>query len=462
MKTQEATKKIKLCPSCRSDNILSIAEKKSTFIKHVRDSVVKLRLGYEELSNFINRIDKIKNVVFKLRTNGYLHEFSIEKTVFELLNTIPIIKDKVMLKIKQDYELLKHQLKNFSNFHTITPQRFPAIDASLEQVIETAVSHAKFLDETFNPLSKKLNIISEKLKAINFFKKIFDEYKENLILLPGELPVCAFKNIKFKKFSGSDIDSSKGTLFFTDRRIIFYIKKGFIFKKAEKLFGFIFEGLESVTIKGRFFKRIHFLLEDGELVFSGKGEILKAISSYFNIAINFEKYRVSEKVATKLSVKNLENLLNLKNQIETYITNLLNFQTTHPQDSYYRPSNRQEYVPNTRQVNNELFRNLRGATSNQNQPRNAGMSMFDTEPNSNDTLLKYEQDKIRLENTMANLERQYNNGFIPSEDFLNSYRINQDVLINLKVKINELKKNKQNQELQNRILNYRPNIQRFQ
>ncbi|NHI92318.1 MAG: hypothetical protein EAX96_07425 [Candidatus Lokiarchaeota archaeon] len=502
VKHKEATKNIKLCPSCRSHDILTIAEKKRNLIKSIRDSAVLLRQGYEKLNSFINRTEKVKSSLYKLRINGYLHEFTIEKILFELYSQIPIIKDKLFLKVRQDYELLKNQLANVSNLKNWVPHNFPSIESTITQVIETARSHSKFVTDTFNPLNKQIAIINSKIEAINYFKNIFDEYQNNLLLLPGELPVCAFKEIKFNKFSNEEIKSKKGTLFFTDRRIIFYMKKGFFFKKLFKHFDLIYEGFEKACIKGRFFKKIYISVDMGELIFSAKPNLLNAILKYFNVAINFEKYRVSDKVSPRIFDKKEFELMDLKNSIETCITNLLNFQNMRPQIIENQIQFRRPVFQSIKNQN-QGFR--RQATINNtfedfNEPKESDMNNFfegyntpiepfqtgnifdgyetPTEPiqsrnvysginqpiqsreenfaiNKDQIVLKLERERFIVENTISSLEDKYHKGFISSEDFLRYYKINQEKLFRITEQLEELNKDQVNRSHYNQILSFR-------
>ena len=440
IKYKEATKSIKLCPSCRSNNILTIAKKKKSFIKNIRNSVICLRSGYEKLNNLLSRMEKIKSSLYKLRINGYLHDFSIEKTIFELQETIPIIKDKITLKIHQDHQLLEHQLTNISNINAWIPRNFPSIEAVIGQVIETANSHLKYIDNSFTPLNNKLNSMIKKIKAINFFKKTFDEYQNSLILLPGELPVCAFRKIKFKKSTSEEIKSTKGTLFFTDRRIIFLVKKGILFKKVIKLFDFLFEGFERAIIKGRFFKRIYISLDNGDLVFSSKDEILKAILKYFNIAINFEKYRISDKISTQLNTKFQIDLMSIKNNIETCITNLLNFQNIQNNNSPYTFNRNESLNPRIRPVISNPFQIFESKNHINYFNVDDKKNEKEFNLNENEMILKLENEKFDIKNSISSLEDRFHKGLISSQEFLKFYRLNQNRLFKITEELEDIKK----------------------
>ncbi|MFX0133379.1 MAG: hypothetical protein ACFFDN_07035, partial [Candidatus Hodarchaeota archaeon] len=414
-------KRIKLCPGCNQSDILTIAEMKRKLIETSRKLIFKFRDGYREIKAFLIKLKRIKTKLINLRTSGFFHDPRIEVIILKLIKNIPLIKKQIIFRVEQDYKILTLPLQKFIDPSKWTPDKFFLLEASLSQIKEIMKNFRSFIDEIIENSNKLLILAARKMKAVSYYKRIYDEFEALLEILPGELPICAFKNIKFKKCSFQDLKKGKGILFLTDRRMIYLRRKGLIFRKYIHLFDFFLEGFEKVELIGKIFKKLKFSLEEGNIKFSAPKKVMRAIMNYFTISINFEKYRVDGEIPTDILEPIDMDLLDLKQKIELTITSLLSltpasYQITKPNQIgitsfgvQLNPFERNEYTDSS---NNDLVR-LRQ---------------------------KIQGEEFSLKNTLHNLENKFNQGIISSEEYIRQFRHLQSELFSVRKRIEQIQR----------------------
>jgi len=414
-------KRYKYCPGCNQSDISTIAEKKRKLIETSRKLIYTFRDGYKEFYSFLKKLERVNAMLINLRTSGFFHDPRIETIMLKVINSIPIIKKQIMFRVEQDHKILKVPLQKFLDPTKWTPDKFFLLEASLNQIKEIMNNFRNFLDELIGRTHNDLNIAAGKLKAINYYKMIFDEYETLLDILPGELPICAFKKLKFRKSSFRDYGSGKGILFFTDRRMIFLKKRGILFKKYEPLFDFFLEGFEKVEIIGKIFKKLRFSLEEGTLKFSASEKIMRAIINYFKISINFDNYRADAEIPQKLLEPIDLDLLDLKQKIEVIITSLLSMN----QISIISNSSDLFNIPNPdltlRESQQPVFTEV-------------------PSPNIASILFKTKKEEYSLKNTLNNLETKFNERIISPEEYIRQFRHLQSELYTVRKRIEEIQR----------------------
>ncbi|MHA1379876.1 MAG: hypothetical protein ACTSRG_16020 [Candidatus Helarchaeota archaeon] len=414
-------KRSKHCPGCNKSDISTIAEKKRKLIETSRKLIFGFRAGYKDTYTLLKKLDRVRSQLINLRTSGFFHDPRIETILLKLIKSIPIIKNQIMFRVEQDHKILKNPLQKFLEPTKWTPDKFFLLEASLNQIKEVINNFRSFLDELLSNAYKDLNIILGKMKAINYYKNIYDECETLLDILPGELPICAFKNLKFKKATFKDYKKGKGILFLTDRRMIFLRKRGIIFKKYEQLFDFFLEGFEKVELVGKIFKKLKFYLEEGALKFAASAKIMRAIINYFHISINFEKFRAEAEIPLEILEPIDLNLLDLKEKIEVIITSLLSL-------------NQASYLPNG---SNEY--------EMQKLPHINPNGYFN-KPTTNMTTLLFnaQEEEFSLKNTLQNLELKFNQRIISPEEYIRQFRYLQSELYAVRRRIQNLKNQNHN------------------
>ncbi|NVM01671.1 MAG: hypothetical protein HWN67_05020 [Candidatus Helarchaeota archaeon] len=414
-------KRIKLCPGCNQSNISTIAEKKRNLIVTSRKLIYRFRDGYRELYTFLIKLNRVRTKLIDLRTSGFFHDPKIESIILNLIRSIPIMKNQIIFRIEQDYKILKVPLKKFLEPSTWTPDKFFLLEASISQIKEIIKNFRTFIDEIIENSNKFLILAARKMKAVSYYKKIYDEYEQLLEILPGELPICAFKKIKFRKCSFQDLKKGKGILFLTDRRMIFLRRKGLIFRKYIHLFDFFLEGFEKVELIGRIFKKLKFSLEEGNIKYSAPKKVMRAIINYFSISINFEKYRVEGEIPTEILEPVDLNLLDLKQKIELIITSLLSLKSS----SYQISKPNQIGITSFGVQLNPFERN------EYNERPNNDLERF---------LHKIQGEEFSLKNTLQNLEDKFNQGIISSEEYIRQFRHLQSELFSIRKRIEQIQR----------------------
>ncbi len=411
-------KRSKNCPGCNQSNITTIAEKKRNLMETSRRLIFQFRDGYRDLYTYLKRLEHIRDKLVNLRTCGFFHDPKIEVIMLKLIKSIQILKNQIIFRVEQDHKILQMPLQKFLDPTKWTPDKFFLLEASLDQIKEIMNNFRFFLEELIGNQYKDLSIAEGKLQAITYYKNIYDEFETLLDILPGELPICAFKELKFKKTSFTNLRPNKGILFLTDRRMIFLRKKGIIFKKHEHSFDFFLEGFERVEIVGRIFKKLKFSLEEGTLKFAAQEKVMRAIKNYYNISTNFEKYRAEAEIPTGILEPIDLDLLDLKEKIEIVITSLLSLN----QISYFTAQ--QPYSTAT-------------ISSFQN---NSGEPNEFPSTNIQRILFKIQSEEFSLKNTLQNLEAKFNQKIISAEEYIRQFRHLQAELFKIRRRIEDIKR----------------------
>lgn len=399
------------CPGCRSSRITPIARKRLELIKQIRDVVNGFKYGYQELKIFLREFRAVRQKTLALRAVGYLHDPVIEQTLLSTYETIKSVSEEILERATQEIDLLRIQLGKYYNFATWTSSEFPQIELLIKQIYDDVIKYQTYVRKILSQPKKEYGLVQSKLNVIRYYKSIYDEYSEHLNLFPGELPVCAFRDIKFTKSTIRGLKRGKGILFLTDQRLLFIRKKGIIRKKIHRIFNFSFNHILNVTINGRLFKKLIFILDQGNLRFKASRRMMEAILDYLNISVNFGKYCINdEKILNtidqiQLSTKHLEK------QIDKKIVELM---AGTPIELTFEPM-----------VQSNFNRRLSSNPENQIL-------------NSNRLIFKLQTDKFSIEQTIQNLEKKFRTGGINATIYIRQFRSLQSELFIIERKLETL------------------------
>ena len=106
----------------------------------------------------------------------------------------------------------------------------------------------------------------------------------------GELPVCAFPEVKV---AGSDFlkhDKATGSLYVTSKRLVFIAETGTFRKKTEVIFDFPLLYLNGIEEEGRLRKRVLLRFKQGDVKIVCTEQTQKVLPDYIQIARRFDKY----------------------------------------------------------------------------------------------------------------------------------------------------------------------------
>ncbi len=400
------------CPGCRSSRIISIARKRLDLIKQIRDVVSGYKLGYQELKVFLREYRAVRQKTLALRTVGYLHDPVIEQTLLSTYETIKAVSKEILERATQEIDLLRIQLGKYYDFTNWKSTDFPQIELLIKQIYNDVVKYQTYVRKILSHPKKEQGLVQSKLNVIRYYKSIYDEYSEHLNLFPGELPVCAFRDIKFCNSTIRGLRKGRGILFLTDQRLIFIRKRGIFRKKIQRIFNFAFNHILNVTITGRVFKKLIFILDQGNLHFKASMRMMEAILDYLNISVNFGKYSINdEKVLNtldqiQLSTKHLEKEIDRK---------LVELMAGSPYE-LTRKSMVQEH-PSTRMIHD----------------------LESPIINTNRMIFKLQTDKFSIEQTIQNLEQKFRTGGISPTTYIRQFRNLQSELFIIEKKLETLK-----------------------
>ena len=400
------------CPGCRSSSIVPISKKRLVLIRNLKDVVNGFKLGYQELKVFLRDFRSIRQRTLALRAVGYLHDPVIENTLLQVNETIKAVSKEILDRATQEIDLFRIQMEKFYNFSKWTAADFPEIELIIKQIHEDVLNYQAYIQKIFAHPKSELNLVQSKLNVIRYYKSIYDEFIQYLNLFPGELPVCAFKDIKFAKSTIQGLRKGKGILFLTDQRLIFIKKSGIIRKKTQRIFNFSFNHILDVTLNGRIFKKLLFILDQGNLIFSAQKRMMDAILDYLNISVNFGKYRIND-----------GKILNTLDQLQLSTKHL------------------------EKQIDKRIVQLVAGAPEALNLESISPIS-FTTEVgnnipvvNTNRMIIKFQTEKFSIEQTIQNLEDKFKTGGIGAETYIRNFRNLQSELYIIDKKIFELEKN---------------------
>ncbi len=400
------------CPSCRSSNVISIAKKRLILIKQLREVLNGFKFGYQELKAFLREFRAIRQKTLALRTVGYLHDPVIEQTLLSVYERIKVVSKELLERATQEIDLFRVQMEKYYNYNynQWAPSDFPQIELIINQIQDDVTQYQSYVRKILAQPKKEQGLVQSKLNVIRYYKSIYDEYSEVLNLFPGELPVCAFRDVKFSKSTISSLKKGKGILFLTDQRLIFIRQSGWIRKKVQRIFNFTYNHILDVTIVGHIFKKLLFILDQGDLIFSAPKKMMEAILDYLKISVNFGKYRINDdKVLNTLDQIQISTK-HLEKQIDRKIVQLM---AGIPREIRFEPS----FQQNTR------------------RERIADLDINSSFLEINRMIFKLKTEKFSIERTIQNLEQKFKMGGLTAETYIRQFRTLQSELFLIEKKL---------------------------
>lgn len=455
---KEGISREKVCPSCHHTLIVTIAEKERSFVETFRKQVMGLMDAHEELYSIRKRVKAAKKNLTELRSDGYLHDRQLETITIDIINALPLFQEKILLKLGQKLGLLQVQVQKLSYLDRWGPQNFAYYDTILKQIKDNLSLFHGFVAELLENPKKDLEYVVEKTKELLEFKELFTKMHPSFTLLPGELPVAIFSNVKIKECNIEKVANQTGYLIFTDQRLIFMKKKGLISRKLENTFEMFLDGFEKIAVVGRLLKRIRIETDSGMIKFAAKKINHMNILKYFSTASNFAAYQVSDKLMTALmDASDLScNLNELKEKIEYAISHLQNLfdRNMNLNNARRRPEPIQEFQATTPfprpQDPKPLYyfnsQNIQFPTLNNPSPLPRPQSpRYGSEKNVEieEQLLNLQKRKFMLEEDLKALEQQVSLeslGFRMKEEYLQRLHVHKEELRSLNRKIESIER----------------------
>ncbi|TFF87978.1 MAG: hypothetical protein EU549_03830, partial [Promethearchaeota archaeon] len=86
----------KICPNCKSDNVLTIIKKRKKLRHDFRGTIRNFKYGYQVLKNFMDECRRHKQELITLRNLGYKHDGKIEQSLLWVYNSTQKLKKGIM------------------------------------------------------------------------------------------------------------------------------------------------------------------------------------------------------------------------------------------------------------------------------------------------------------------------------------------------------------------------------
>ncbi|MFX1482389.1 MAG: hypothetical protein ACFFCP_04285 [Promethearchaeota archaeon] len=279
-----------ICPRCHSSRVILLEDRRRSLALEMRHAIMGIQYGHTKLREFTNKLAIAKRLLVSLRMANFLHYKWIEEKIEGIQHELPAIKNRIASQAEIIAKRMAAETKNFVDYTLWKPSQFPFVEGITNRITEMGIYYKQNVDEALEPLRGNLKDVRRQLDGLEYYKGLFATFYEHNQLSVGELPVCALPDIKV---TGSDFlknDKALGTLFLTNKRLLFIAETGRVRKKMEAIFDFPLIYLKSIEEDGRLRKRLVLKLKQGEVKISCSDQTKKILPDYVEIARKFEKY----------------------------------------------------------------------------------------------------------------------------------------------------------------------------
>ena len=279
-----------ICPRCHSSRVVLLEDRRRTLALDMRHAIMSIQYGHTKLREFTNKLVVVKRLLVSLRMANFLHYRWIEEKIEGIQQELPAIKNRIASQAEITAKKMAAETKNFIDYTLWNPTQFPFIEGITNRITEMGIYYKQNVDQGLEPLRGILKDVRRQLDGLEYYKGQFTTFYEHNQLSVGELPVCALPDIKV---AGSDFlknDKALGTLFVTNKRLLFIAETGRVRRKIETVFDFPLIYLKSIEEDGRLRKRLVLKLKQGVLKISCSDQTKKVLPDYVEIARKFDKY----------------------------------------------------------------------------------------------------------------------------------------------------------------------------
>lgn len=281
---------VDICTKCHSSRVVVLEDKRRTLALEMRHAIMTIQYGHTKLREFNSKLSITKRLLVSLRMANFLHYKWLEEKIEAIQDELPAIKNRIGSQAEIVARRMAAETKNFIDYALWNPSQFPFIEGITNRITELGIYYKQNVDEALEPLRVTLKDVKRQLDGLEYYKNQFSDFYEHSQLSVGELPVCALPDVKV---AGSDFlknDKALGTLYLTNKRLLFLAEIGRVRKKVEAVFDFPLLYLKSIEEDGRFRKRLVLKLKQGEVRISCTDQTKKVLPDYVEIARKFDRY----------------------------------------------------------------------------------------------------------------------------------------------------------------------------
>ena len=416
-----------VCPHCHSSRIIHISEKRRELAHDMRSAIMSLQYGHVKLREFTNRLTSSKRLLVSLRMANFLHYKWLEERIEEIHSEFPAIKKRISNHAEIVAKQMVAETKGLIDQTTWSPTQFPFIEGVVNRITELGISYRALVEETLVQARLSLDNVKRQLDGLKYYRNKFSPFYEYAELSVNELPVCAFPSISL---AGSDFqknDRATGTLFITNKRLIFVAETGLVRKKTDVVFDYPLLYLTSIQEDGRLRKRLVLKMKQGELKIICNDQTKRVLPDYIEIARKFERYVQTDMQRVRKLEQTDTNISDLRLRIEGIVYSILNTkysgsQVTREPPKYYQSPQAESWMrdqqigyPLNMEPQRSFRDNLEDLIGRREQEKH-----YDTHRRQDIDGLK--RDARILDDAIRETIQQLRAGRIVPEDFIRRYR----------------------------------------
>jgi hypothetical protein len=321
---KKGKKKTQLCPACGKRNFENIAKFQYYLYTQYREFCKQLTIALDILSSFVKKLDLYRDRILALREQGYFIYPFLEETLLQAYLSFDAIKQKVLERECHYVSTLRKYVLNFLNKKQISPYMFKEYMEKLETIELEYTLYKRGIDNLLENFTGLFAELEASLNILDFYRERFEKWKDVLNLSLKEVPLCNLSEVDCTGSSSSlSVKTGRGHLFFTNQRLIFAGKKGFVSKLATKFFELPISKIVGCTLhKGLLSRKALLKTVNGTVKFSGDKKVLATLVKYVAFMKAWKKHCASENLTEDLRRCEVS-LSDIKRKIDGDIQKLL-------------------------------------------------------------------------------------------------------------------------------------------
>jgi len=418
-----------ICPRCHSARTTPIEERRRALAQDMRRAIMSIQYGHIRLRDFTNRLATAKRLLVSLRMANFLHYRWLEDKIDDIQTELPAIKNRVANQAEIIARQMTAETKGFLDYNTWSAVQFPFIGGVTNRITELGNQYRRNVDEALETVRLTISDLEQQLDGLDYYRKQFAGFYETAELSVNELPVCALPEIRI---AGSDFlknDKALGTLYITNRRLVFMAETGRLRKKTDIIFDFPLMYLKSIEGDGRLRKRVVLRMKQGDVKLSCNEQTEKVLPDYVEIARKFDKYMQSDLQRTRKLGQSDVTISDVRLKIENLVYSLISSggagdqgrDTTQTIGAF--PKQMGQYAGGTQfrrdfqqssrpHLRDRLRRDLEGMFENRGQPHG---------PNSSNSGMS-SSDMLVINDAINDTVHLFRSGQLVPEDFIRRYK----------------------------------------
>ena len=288
-----------ICPRCHSTHTVSVEDKRKVLAQDLRHAIITLHYGYTRLRDFTNQLMSAKRLLVSLRMANFLHYRWLEEKIENIEMEIPAIKNRVTSQAEIVSRQMAAETKGLLDSSAWSADQFPFVGGVTNRVTHLVGQYRKNIDDAIEEARLTLVDIEQQLDGLDYYRKQFAGFYETAELSVNELPVCALPDIRI---AGSDFvknDKATGTLYITNKRLVFIAETGRLRKKTDIVFDIPLAYMKGIEEDGRLRKRTVLRMKQGDIKITCSDQTESVLPDYVEIARKFDKYMQSDLQRTR-------------------------------------------------------------------------------------------------------------------------------------------------------------------